>query len=93
MRISANFEQVLRLLRTSSPPAENKFKTCREQVHFSGRGFSLTESWSNRDCGGIGNGNCWVDYIGVIGWGVKFLPQRAQSLWGIEKLGDKPKSL
>ena len=33
-RIAAKFEQVLRLLRTSSPLAENKFKSCGEQVHF-----------------------------------------------------------
>ena len=34
MRISGTFELVLRLLRTSSPLAENKFKSCGEQVHF-----------------------------------------------------------
>ena len=33
-RIAGKFEQVLRLLRTSSPLAENKFKSCGEQVHF-----------------------------------------------------------
>ena len=35
-RISENFEQVQKELRTSSKGAENKFKTCGEQVHFFG---------------------------------------------------------
>ena len=34
VRVAAKFEQVLRLLRTSRPLAENKFKSCGEQVHF-----------------------------------------------------------
>ena len=45
-RISENFEQVQKELRTSSKGAENKFKTCGEQVHFFWR-EKLT--WSHED--------------------------------------------
>ena len=42
-RVAAKFEQVLRLLRTSSPLAENKFKSCGEQVHFHEGKFPIRE--------------------------------------------------
>ena len=42
-RVAAKFEQVLRLLRTSSPLAENKFKSCGEQVHFHEGKFLVDE--------------------------------------------------
>ena len=52
-RISENFEQVQKELRTSSKGAENKFKTCGEQVLFLEGEIPHMESRRHGVCEGI----------------------------------------